>query len=252
MSRSFERSGLARLFLAGLALLLLTVLCGCAPGSVVTYNPNNSSINSVDFYYAFVNAYSGGYSALRVVPGNYTIINTFAGFHLIAGCSGAQRSSFELDFGGSTFVLTVGLRALLSPSVEPDAGICLSSASERWVLDHPMAAVISQQTPCPPDQLTHWTIPSWMCCACCTSMAEHCPPGDVPLAWHRLRCSEHIHMNFVMHGHVDSAEKLSCICTTAIPTSSAGLATTSIAAKGRAGCVLTGRKAMKHLQLLCR
>ena len=79
-------------------------------GSVVTYNPNNSSIDSTDFYYAFANAYSGGYSALRLVPGTYTIINPFGGFHFIAGCYSAQRVLFELDLGGSTFVLTVSLR----------------------------------------------------------------------------------------------------------------------------------------------
>ncbi len=80
-------------------------------GTVVTYNPNNSSIDATDFYYAFTNAYSGSYTTLRVVPGNYTIINTFGGFHFIAGCYGAQRSPFEIDFGGSTFVLTVSLRS---------------------------------------------------------------------------------------------------------------------------------------------
>lgn len=79
-------------------------------GSVVTYNPNNSSIDSTDFYYAFANAYSGNYNALRLVPGNYTIINPYGGFHFLAACSSAQRSPFELDFGGSTFVLTVGLQ----------------------------------------------------------------------------------------------------------------------------------------------
>lgn len=82
----------------------------------MTYNPNNSSIDSTDFYYAFTNAYSGNYNTLRVAPGNYTIINTFGGFHFIAGCYGAQRSPFEIDFGGSTFVLTVSLKLpLLSP-----------------------------------------------------------------------------------------------------------------------------------------
>ena len=76
---------------------------------MVTYNPNNSSIDATDFYYAFTNAYGGGYNTLRVATGNYTIINTFGGFHFIAGCYGAQRSPFEIDFGGSTFVLTVSL-----------------------------------------------------------------------------------------------------------------------------------------------
>ena len=83
--------------------------CACA-GSVVTYNPNNNSIDSTDFTNAFYNAYSGSYNTLRLVPGNYTIVNPISGFHFIADCVSAVRSPFELDLGGSTLILTVSLK----------------------------------------------------------------------------------------------------------------------------------------------
>ncbi len=84
------------------------VMSNVPAGTVAVYNPNNSSIDSTDFYNTFAKYwYAGSYTALRLVTGTYSIVNPIAGFHLIAGCSGISHAPFEIDFGGSTLILQV-------------------------------------------------------------------------------------------------------------------------------------------------
>ena len=78
-------------------------------GSVAYYNPNNSTVDSQDFYNAFYKYWNlQQYTRFVVQTGNYSVINPVGGFHLQAACGGLNRAlPFELDFGGSTFVFTV-------------------------------------------------------------------------------------------------------------------------------------------------
>lgn len=91
----------------------------CA-GTEALYNPNGTTLDGTDFYNSFVNYwFARTYTAFRLVPGTYTVVNPLAGFHIIAGCSGIAHASMEMDFGGSTLVLAVSgfLAAPLSASL---------------------------------------------------------------------------------------------------------------------------------------
>ena len=93
-------------------------------GSVAYYNPNNSTMDSQDFYNAFYKYWNEQqYTRFVVQTGNYSVINPVGGFHLQAACGGLNRAlPFELDFGGSTFVFTVS-----PPSVRrATAGACVT------------------------------------------------------------------------------------------------------------------------------
>lgn len=91
-------------------------------GNVVTYLPSaNNTIDGLTFYYAFYSAYyTQTVNVFQIPTGTYTLVNPFAGFHMILPCDSQVRSAFTIDFGGSTFIFSVR-----SPSRFPAPHACL-------------------------------------------------------------------------------------------------------------------------------
>lgn len=95
---------------SGAALMTTPLDSVVTTGSLAIYTPATPGIlDGNDFQNVFFSTYKNtAITKLTIPTGTYKTNNTVGNFNLFVTCYGFVRSNFELDWGGSTIIFTVG------------------------------------------------------------------------------------------------------------------------------------------------